>query len=161
LAPLAINLSVIPLFSINTAYNKVKIPGLVSLVLGVANLLLAILLAKTFQLELYGIALAGAIILSAKNLVFTPLYAAHILSMKKITFYKFIIFSLITEVVSFILSFSISKIIAINTFFLLGVLVLGLVLFLIGFVWILLLNQQEKDIIKFNFMKVKSHEKIS
>jgi membrane protein EpsK len=37
---------------------------------------------------MYGVAAAGAIMLTAKNIVFTPLYGAHILGLGYRTFYR-------------------------------------------------------------------------
>jgi membrane protein EpsK len=78
-APLAVTLATYPLFGIQTAVNRIRIPGIVTLVMGAANLGLAILFAGPMGWGLYGVAAAGAIVLTGKNLVFTPLYAAHIL----------------------------------------------------------------------------------
>ncbi len=78
LAPLVINLSVLPLFNINVCYNKVKVPGLITVGMGAFNLGLAILLGSIDSLGVYGVAIAGAVALSAKNALFTPIYAAHV-----------------------------------------------------------------------------------
>ncbi len=75
---LSINLAVQPMFIIQTAINKVKIPAIVTLVMGAANVLLAIILAGPAGMGVYGIALAGCILLTAKNIFFTPIYNAHI-----------------------------------------------------------------------------------
>ena len=40
--PLSVNLAVLPLYSLQVAYNRVKIPGIVSVILGVVNLILAV-----------------------------------------------------------------------------------------------------------------------
>lgn len=88
IAHLTINLAVLPLFSINTALNRVKLPGWVTLVMGMGNLFLAIFLSKFCGWGLYGIAGAGAIVLTIKNAFFTPFYAAHILGLPLLTFIK-------------------------------------------------------------------------
>ena len=85
---LAINLAVIPLFGINVALNKVRFPALVTVALGVCNIILAVMLAKYTGLGVFGIAVAGAIVLTLKNVFFTPFYAAHILGISKWTFIK-------------------------------------------------------------------------
>ncbi len=76
---LSVNLAVTPLFSIQNATNRVRTPAIVTLVMGAGNLGLAVLFAGPMGWGLYGVAAAGAIALTAKNLVFTPIYAAHIL----------------------------------------------------------------------------------
>lgn len=85
---LAINVGVSPLFNIQVAVNKVKWPGLVTLIMGMANLALAIFLAKYVNWGIYGVAIAGAIILTAKNALFTPIYGALILHQPWYTFVK-------------------------------------------------------------------------
>jgi membrane protein EpsK len=74
---LCVNLTIGPLLALQLTTNRVKTPGIVTLVLGFTNFVLAIVLAR--QWGLYGIVAAGAITLTAKNLFFTPLYAARIL----------------------------------------------------------------------------------
>ena len=75
-AHLCVNLAVRPLFPIQTALNKVRIPGLVTLLLGILNLGLAIWWVEWDQLGM-GVALAGAVVLTLKNTVFTPIYGAR------------------------------------------------------------------------------------
>lgn len=79
LCHLVINVGVMPLFNIQVALNKVRWPGMVTLMMGVVNLGLALSLVTYLDWGIYGIATAGAIVLTAKNAVFTPLYAAWIL----------------------------------------------------------------------------------
>jgi membrane protein EpsK len=76
---LCVNLAVLPLFNIQVATKDVRVPGIVTCVMGLANVGLALLLARACGWGMYGVAAAGAVVLSLKNLVFTPLYAAHIL----------------------------------------------------------------------------------
>ncbi|MCA9971851.1 MAG: oligosaccharide flippase family protein [Anaerolineales bacterium] len=76
-APLAINLAVLPLFSTQTAMNRVRWPGIVSLVTGVLNLGLALWWVNWGRGGM-GVAAAGALVLTLKNALFMPLYNAHI-----------------------------------------------------------------------------------
>ena len=102
LLPLVINLAVYPLFAIQTAYNRVKIPGIVTLLLGIANLILAILLLQWTTLEIYAIILAGIIILTLKNTFFTPIYASYLLKIPSFTFIKNYIYGIIFYIISYI-----------------------------------------------------------
>lgn len=83
---LVINLAVVPLFSLNVAYNKVRLPGILTLLMGIGNLSLAIALPLLFGWGYYGVAAAGAIMLTLKNAVFTPWYAARVMGMAAHTF---------------------------------------------------------------------------
>jgi membrane protein EpsK len=75
---LGVNMAVLPLFAVTQAYNKVRWPGIITLVMGGANVLLAVLLAGIPVLGPLGVALAGMIVLTAKNVLFTPIYTARI-----------------------------------------------------------------------------------
>jgi len=83
---LAINLAVQPIFSINVAYNRVRIPGIVTLLMGIGNFALAIGLSLLPGWGYYGVAAAGAIVLTLKNALFTPWYAAWVLGTRWQTF---------------------------------------------------------------------------
>lgn len=85
---LCINLAMYPLYPLPLAVNRVKVPGVVTLLVGVGNLVLALFLAGPMGWGLYGIAAAGAITLTVRHLLFTPLYSAHILKQPWTTFYK-------------------------------------------------------------------------
>jgi len=85
---LVINLAVLPLYAVTNAHNRLRIPGIVTIVMGFINLLLAIILAKWVGLGVYGIAIAGAIMLTAKNAIFVPIYSAHVLKIPYDIFIK-------------------------------------------------------------------------
>lgn len=84
---LVVNLAVLPLFSLQLTKNAVRVPGLVTLACGVVNVILAIALANTFPAGL-GIAMAGALVLTAKNAIFTPLYAARVQGVGPMTYVR-------------------------------------------------------------------------
>ena len=88
---LCINLSMYPLYAVPLAADRVKVPGVVTLAIGAGNLILALLFAGVFGWGLYGLAAAGAIMLTIRHLLFTPLYAAHVLQRPYQTFYKEIV----------------------------------------------------------------------
>jgi membrane protein EpsK len=88
---LSVTLSAALLFQLQQAANKVKVPGIVTLVMGAANLGLALLLAGPAGWGLYGVAAAGAITLVARNLIFVPIYAAYCLKRRPWSFYRVII----------------------------------------------------------------------
>lgn len=86
LSHLVINLPVMPLFAINVAYNKVRVPGVVTLYMGIGNFLLAIILSSFTGWGYYGVAAAGAIMLTLKNAFFIPWYATKVLGISKTKF---------------------------------------------------------------------------
>lgn len=83
---LPVNLAVLPLFSINVAHNRVRVPGIVTLVMGVVNIALAVALPLLTGWGYYGIAVAGAIVLTTKNAFFIPWYATKVLRIEAHTF---------------------------------------------------------------------------
>lgn len=83
LSHLSINMSVLPLFPINVSYNKVRIPATVTIFSGVMNLLLAVILSLITGWGYYGVAVAGAIVLTARHFLFVPMYATRVLGVSK------------------------------------------------------------------------------
>ncbi|MCW3464661.1 oligosaccharide flippase family protein [Chitinophaga nivalis] len=88
---LIFNLSVLPILSINSVYNKVKIPGITSFLCGILNLVLGVLIIRFFDLGIYSVAIASAVLLTLKNLVFSPTYAARILNQSNWFYYPSIL----------------------------------------------------------------------
>jgi membrane protein EpsK len=88
---LCVNLSVFPLYNLPLVANRVKTPGLATLGIGVGNLILALCLTGILSWGLYGLAAAGAIMLTIRNLVITPLYSAYIIRRPYRTFYRHIL----------------------------------------------------------------------
>lgn len=85
-APLSINLAVLPLFSISIAANRIRVPGLVTIVFGVCNLALAVYASTQTSWGVYGVAISGVVVLTLKNAIFTPAYAADNVSLPWTTF---------------------------------------------------------------------------
>ncbi|HKS38688.1 MAG TPA: oligosaccharide flippase family protein, partial [Verrucomicrobiae bacterium] len=85
---LCINMAINPLLGLQITTNRMKVPGVLTLIIGVANLGLALLLAGQMQWGLYGIATSGAIMMTLKHALFTPLYAAHVLGKPSSTFLR-------------------------------------------------------------------------
>ncbi len=116
LAPLVVNLAVLPLFTINTAYNRVKLPGIVTIVFGVFNFAFAILLVTQTDLGLYGVLLSGVILLSLKNIIFTPIYASYILGIDNLAFIKPLISGTLAFMSIYMVTFAISSFIKVDSF---------------------------------------------
>ena len=85
---LVINVGCMPLFNIQLALNKVRVPALVTLLMGALNLVLSIVFIRYLNLGVYAVALSGAVVLTSKNALFTPIYAARILQVKWYTFLR-------------------------------------------------------------------------
>jgi len=85
---LAVNLGMLPLFNIRLAAKKVCVPAIVTCLSGVVNLGLALLLAGPVGWGMYGVAAAGAIVLTGVNLIFYPCYSAHIVGLSHDSFFR-------------------------------------------------------------------------
>ena len=88
LCHLVVNVGVSPLFNINNAMNRVRWPGVATLIGGIVNVFLAILLARYSGWGIFGVAIAGAVVLTLKNTLFLPIYTALILGRPWYTFLK-------------------------------------------------------------------------
>jgi hypothetical protein len=106
---LPINLSVLPLFIINIASNKVKTPGWVTLIMGICNAFLAVVLPLACGWGIYGVAAAGAIVLTLKNAFFIPWYATRVLGVRVTTFNAAMLPGVIGADFTAILAYSISR----------------------------------------------------
>jgi len=83
---LCIDLAVLPFFPIQQSFNKVRIPGIVTLIMGIVNILLATFFALALNWGMYGVAAAEVVILTFRHAIFTPCYGARILNKAWYTF---------------------------------------------------------------------------
>ncbi|MCM2465815.1 oligosaccharide flippase family protein [Methanoculleus oceani] len=90
-AHLAVNMSVQPLFSVNVAYNRVRIPGVMTILLGTANLILAIAVPLVTGWGYYGVAVAGVLILTFRHILFVPWYAGRVLNVRMTTYIRSVV----------------------------------------------------------------------
>ncbi len=146
--PLIINLGIQPLYSISIACNKVKLPGIVTLVLGLVNVLLAIILAKTTNLGLYAIALASAIVLTLKNIIFIAIYSAHIININRLTFLKPVFTGLILTIAIFIVSFALEHFVNIQSWFSLLIYSCLVSICFLPVIWFYIIDKSERDNLK-------------
>lgn len=112
---LPINLAVLPLFAIQTALNRVRVPGLVTLGLGLLNVTLSVAAASSNALGLMGVALAGALVLTLKNLFFTPLYSARIQKVPWWTFFLPVCRSLTSTIFVTVMAYTMGKFVCIDS----------------------------------------------
>jgi len=144
---LSVNLAFMPLLSIQMATNNVRWPGVVTFLMGAGNLGLALLLAGPMHWGMYGVAAAGAIMLTAKNVFFTPLYAAHILRRPWWTFYNELLPHVIVTVCTAALGWGIASRLHINSWRMLiacGLLISVLYVLLI---WVVRLTREERQMV--------------
>lgn len=74
-------------FSVFTITNHVRVPALMTLLNGVLTVTINLLLLKFTDLGVYAIATTASTLGMLRNYIFTPLYGAYCLGVKKSTFY--------------------------------------------------------------------------
>ncbi len=77
-----INLSVRPLLFVQNAYNRVRWPGIVTLITGVVAILLAVLFSAWGKWGPAGVPVAIAITWTLKNVIYIPIYTAYVMKMR-------------------------------------------------------------------------------
>ncbi|MCX6044818.1 MAG: oligosaccharide flippase family protein [Chloroflexi bacterium] len=107
---LSINLATLPLSYVLTSYNKVKVQGLVTLGLGVVNVLLAIILAVWLHWGALGVAIATACVLTIRNLFFLSGYSAYIMKAPWWTFYPTLLGGVLSTIVIGLVAFGLTQI---------------------------------------------------
>ncbi len=144
--PMVVSLCILPLFAINVAFNKVRIPGIVTLMMGVVNVILALTLPSLLGIGYYGVAFAGAIVLTLRSGFFVPWYATKVMGISSNTFAKPIISGVIAVLITTGLSVVIGKMFIISSLVSL-VIFCGLIsaVYLIV-IWFIGFNQFEREI---------------
>lgn len=141
------NLAVLPLNGLNTAFNKVRVPGLVTLGLGLLNIPLAIVLSLPMGWGLYGVAIAGTIMFTMKSALFSTWYAAKVIQVSPLTFIRPLLPGMISVSAVFV------GVLGLKMYFSLLnwqslILVSGIIaLVYLGAVWLTGLNQSERELI--------------
>lgn len=143
--PLALNLAYMPLHQIALAANKVRLPALVQLAAGAINLILSIILVVFTELGVYGVALAGLLVLSVRNLLFTPLYAAHLIGVPYYTFYRAAVACAIATLTAFALSFAIDVTIGVQGWLEIALVAAGVTIVYSLLCYIVLLSHDERS----------------
>jgi len=145
-AHLAINLAVLPLFGLNIAFNKVKLPGIVTLLMGLLNIGLAIAFVE-FGWGALGIAAAGAIVLTLKNMLFTPVYTAMIQKLPWWTFMSTMLPGIIATLFTAGMAYGATQLLAVGSWLTLIAIggVIGLLYVLIVYLWVL--NERDRRLL--------------
>ena len=87
LLPQVFSVYVFPLYSVNTITTKLKTPVLVSIGIGIVNVVTVFILLKTTSLGVYAVAGVSSILWIFRIFLFVPTYAAWSLKIKLTAFY--------------------------------------------------------------------------
>ncbi len=88
LLPTFFSVYLYPLYSVNMITCKLSIPVLVSLAIGILNVVGIYIILSYYNIGIVGIKIVSSVLLLIRVLVFTPMYAAHVLEAKWYVFYK-------------------------------------------------------------------------
>lgn len=91
IGPWLVTAAVRPMFAIYRGLDKVKVPAIITLVVGIVNAFLSILLIRYTDLGIYSVALSLLFCWTGKNLFFTPVYTALITGQPKTIFIRQIV----------------------------------------------------------------------
>ena len=102
LAQTIFDVYIYPLYNVTQITARLKMPVLVSIGIGVANVIGSVLLCLHTDLGVYAIQIVSSVLLIARVFFFAPLYAAYILNQKWYTFYLPLLRGMVATVVSLI-----------------------------------------------------------
>ena len=143
----ALNYSVRPLLFVQNAYNKVKWPGIVTLICGIASLVLGILFARWNIWGVIGVALAVGLSWTIKNALYMPVYTALIMKLKWWTFFPSLIPSILGTVFVMLISYGFTLIKMPGNWFSLIGMVISVSIFYTFLVWFFGLNRTDRKLI--------------
>lgn len=145
---LSLNLSVRPLLDVQNAFNRVRWPGIATLLSGIATLGLAIALAMWGQWGPIGVAAACAVAWTAKNAIYMPLYTAHIMKLSWWTFMPSLSSSVLGTLFVAIAAYSITLVRMPDSWLtLIGSVVIVSALYVMV-VWVIGLSSTERQLVK-------------
>ena len=109
---LFLNCGVVPIFQLQNAYNKVKVPALVSMLSGVGNVLLCYVLITRYDFGIMGMVVVTVAVLTLKNFIFSLWYASRITRMSISSFFAPVVSGVLINLVALILSWGCRSFIA-------------------------------------------------
>lgn len=132
-------------FSIFTVTAKVKIPSLIALLAGFLTTITVFIVVKNTNIGIYAIAGVSSCYTLLRNYIFTPLYGAHCLGIKKSTFYKEIVSGNICLLLNLAVGYPLKNFLPSNTWGMLIVscLFVGIILLVLNILIVLRKNERK------------------
>ena len=145
LAQTIFDVYIYPLYTVNQVTAKLRLPVLVSIGIGIANVIGSILLCVHTNLGVYAIQIVSSVLLTARVFLFAPLYAAHILKQKWYTFYIPLVRGMISSAIIIVIFALVATHVAIDSWLKLGL--CGAICGVIGYAinYIIVLNKDERE----------------
>ncbi|MBN1796600.1 MAG: oligosaccharide flippase family protein [Sedimentisphaerales bacterium] len=151
--PWIVTVSVRPMFGIFSGMDKVKIPALVTIFIGIVNLLLSILLITITDLGIYSVAVSLLFCWTGKNMFFTPIYAAIITGQPKSAYVKEFLPGILVVIITSLLLLMLDQLFYMVSFMRLLTASVSVALLISIISYKLILNSQDKDFLWSLFFK--------
>lgn len=153
LAQTIFDVYIYPLYTVNQITTKLRIPVLVSLGIGVANIIGSIVLCQVTDLGVYAIQIVSSVLLTARVFFFAPIYAAKTLNQKWYTFYGPLLRGCVSSAIVIVVFIMIQKNVIIDSWIKLILVAIpsGGLGYLINY--IVVLNAKERNMVKEMVMK--------
>lgn len=137
-----------PLFSVNVATSKVKIPAVTTIIFGILNSVLMIVLLKATDLGLWAVVIAKLFLELAYNSIFMPIYVSKIMKVKIWTFLRIPFLSVLLTSIVFTLVYFINQYLLLESFLpILSFSIIMFILFKILFSIIIYSGKEKKILI--------------
>lgn len=146
--PQIFNIYIYAIYQINTITCKLRVPVMVNVLVGVLNIIIVFVLLKHTSLGLYAIAGVSSVLLFVRELIFAPMYAAHVLKAKKTVFYPVLLKGIVLNLILGIVFCAVSRIINIHSWFslILAAIFSAVIGYILGFVWMFNKDEHKKII---------------
>jgi membrane protein EpsK len=146
LLPLTLHLAVNQLHNVQQAMNKVKVPAIVSVILGAFNIILAIFLTSRMHMGILGIVLSGITMSTIRTVIFLPIYTSIITNQSKLAYYKGLVPPLIVASLTCGIGIYLQKIVKVDSLFPIFFAAVALSIFYFS-LSVLLLNREDRKTI--------------
>lgn len=146
--PMIITGSINTIFNVYTVTNKLKIPSLMLLIMGILKVFITILLLIKTDMGTFAIAITSCILSLLRNLIFTPIYAAKCLNLRWNIFYKAIFRGIICSITMIFITSILKKLIVVDNWLLLiGIAIISSLLSLMVNIHIVFDKQERRSFI--------------
>lgn len=145
---LSLNLSVRPLLYVHNAYNKVKWPGIVTMLSGAASVAADILLGKWGLWGYLGIAGSTAVIWTFKNAFYMPIYTSRIMGQPWWSFLPCLKWSIIGTLFVGLAAYGLTLVYVPGNLFTLALSAAPVSLAYVGVVWAIGLDHADRQLLR-------------
>ncbi|SKB64040.1 Membrane protein involved in the export of O-antigen and teichoic acid [Lachnospiraceae bacterium] len=147
LAQTVFDVYIYPLYSVTQVTARLRLPVLVSIGIGVANVIGSVVLCLNTNLGVYAIQIVSSVLLIARVFFFAPLYAAYILNQKWYTFYTPLFRGMAATAVSLVIFIAVAMHVTIDSW--VDLFICGAVCGAIGYAvnYIIVLDKEEREMV--------------